>query len=116
MNQTQVKYARERAKKIYDLKVKSLTDKFTTPGKNLTNDDKFKALREGNFKITERKTFGNMWYNYVDFGETFPVTDTEGRNAELKKLTKFYDDLIDELVLGDNEKALELIKELENFA
>lgn len=115
MNQTQLKYARERANKIFKEKEVALTNKYTTPAKTLTTDQKLEALKAGDFKIVKstKGSYNRMWWNDVDFGETFAVIDVEKRDPELAELRKKFEALTDELVLGDNETALQLLKDFE---
>ena len=116
MNQTQIKYARERAFKIYNQKSKEITEKHTTKAKTLSVDEKLDALLAGAFKVNrERAKASHTWHFAVDFGETFNTIDTESRDKELSKLTAFYTSLMDELILGDDAAAFSMLKELESF-
>lgn len=115
MNQTQLKYAKERVLKIYNSKAKEITVKFTTPAVTLTTDQKMSALKKGDFTVKSQALGqSNLWYNLIDFGETYAKVDTAGRDAALKELNNKFEQLMDELVLGDNETALAMIKEFES--
>lgn len=119
MNQTQIKYARERAAVIRKRREEALREKHTVTPKLLTDDEKLKALKTGAFTITplkDRQTgnFRNSWINYVNFtGEVKGGLDLKAFNAEFEKLDAAYRKLIDELVLGDNEQALALLRAFE---
>ena len=116
MTQTQVKYARQRAEAIYQDKVKALEAKYTTKGVSLTSKERLNALVDGDFEVKEPADYqsAHQWYHQVVFTAEKPgVFDRDSYNkdvADLKvKLTK----LTDELVLGDNQEALKLLKAFE---
>lgn len=115
MNQTQLKYARERAAKTFTARKAALEKKFTTPAVKLTSIEKLEALKAGKFKI-DTKT-DQLRYGW-DHGVTFPAEkprkfDQKGFDEALAALTERYDALVGELVLGDNEAALALLKAFE---
>ena len=108
MNSTQTKYARERAKDIFNDKMAELSKKYTA--KPFTTDEAIEALLAGKFKIVEvPKNYSNQWYNRVSFDDA-PKVDTEAHMEERRALQEKYRRLLDELVLGDNQEALKLLK------
>jgi len=116
VNQTQIKYARERAASILKQKIVEARDKFTTPAKTLNTEEKLEALKAGKFTINAPVTGRSMWwYNAVDFGETFATTDTDKLKVETDKLNSTFERLMDELILGDKEQVLKMLKEFENI-
>lgn len=112
MNQTQLKYARVRAEAILYAKEKAITLKHTTDAKTLTNEQKIDALFAGTFKLNSST---GPWNTRIDFGETFKTVDTEKCNLELKIIREKFTRIMDELVLGDNNEALLMLKEFEAY-
>lgn len=115
MNNEQLKYARVRAKDAYDYKLNILKREFTTQQIRLTPEQRIKALKDGNFTIKKQPS-GNAYYlaDVIDFpGEVNAVFDTVGYEAKAEVVRKAYNALTDELVLGDNEQALQLLRQFE---
>lgn len=113
MNQTQLKYARERASSIRKRREEVLKDKHTTPSIKLSTDDKLKALKAGAFKVS-KATPASLWYNSVTFtDEVVGGLNQKAFDAEKAALDVAYNRLIDELVLGDHEEALRLLRAFE---
>lgn len=108
MNATQVRYARERAASIKrELEHKLSAERF--PQARLTDKQKIAALKAGEFTVDKSKN-GRPWASQIVFdGEPQGLSD-EAYNASLKKVRDAYTRVIDELVLGDNEAALALLK------
>lgn len=135
MNQTQVKYARQRAQEIFNEKKSRLKKDFSKPGKTLSLKDKLKALQLGEFEIVEpvvnqtvamRNGISISYYDDYRYNnrsglesciqfkaETKPTFDAAGHTAAEKALTEAYRALTDELMLGDNQEALKLLKAFE---
>lgn len=119
MNQTQLKYARDRASKILARRKETLEASFTVPAVTLSCVEKLEALKAGKFKVDMKGAeSGTQWrYNYVTFTGSKPKKyDKAGHEAALAVLQKDYEKLIDELILGDNEAALALLKAFETAA
>ena len=113
MNQTQVKYAKTRLEELLKQKQASLKEKFTTKGVSLSPNEKVEALKKGRFSVKDEQVRNWNWYGLIDFGETHDVFDNVGyRDAEDVLLKKFRS-IMDELIIGDNDIALVLIKEFE---
>ena len=111
MNATQLKYARERARDIFGVKMAELARKYTA--KPLTTEEAIEALLAGKFKIVEpEKHYSNQWYNRVSF-DASPKVDAKAYQEEKDNLQEQYRSLMDELILGDNEEALKLLKAFE---
>lgn len=117
MNQTQVKYVKTRAEKIYSAKLKALKDKHTTPPFLLSTEDKLSAIVSGAFSIADKPigtTFNPQWFQFIRFdGEITGGLDKDSYEKEKKVVDLAYETLLDEVVLGDNITALELLR---NFA
>lgn len=116
MNQSQVKYVRQRAESMYNTKRSAILSKYRVNPVYITNSQKLDALRVGKFSIDEKGMdgFNRNWYSCVVFeDEVIPTVDTIAQAAEVDALYARYNTLMDELVLGDNEVALELLKAFE---
>lgn len=116
MNRDQIKYVTERAQSMYNSKRQSLIKQFTTPAVTLTDFEKLEALRDGSFSIKENA--GRFYYlnDVIEFPqERLQVIDSEGLDKASTQLSKVYNKLMDELMLGDSEQALQMLKEFEKF-
>lgn len=112
MNASQMKYVKERARKIYNDKVNQIKEKFNL--KEMPLNEKLNALREGNFKVLKQPD-GNQYglLAYIAFTDDKYKNNKAEREKDMAKLEKDYSILMDELILGDNEKALELLRNFE---
>lgn len=116
MNQTQLKYARDRATKILARRTETLKASFTVPAVKLSCLERLEALKAGKFKVDTKKAGDNRvwWHSGVTFtAERAEKFDKKRHDAALAALNADYEKLIDELVLGDNEQALALLKAFE---
>ena len=117
MNQTQIKYARERAANVLSARKKALTAAHTTPAVALTGAERLQAIKDGAVKLDFKGVSDNnhWWHSAVSFTAERPVkVNTKALNAATATLQATYDKLIDELVLGDNEAALALLRAFES--
>ena len=116
MNQTQVKYARQRAQEIYSDKRKDLEDRHRTNGVQLDIKQRLKAVADGEITIAEPSASQgpHQWSYQISFNaEKQPSFDKDTYEAEAKKLKTSFNALLDELLLGDNQEALKLLKAFE---
>lgn len=108
MNATQMKYAKERAKDLYYSRLAEIDNKYKPESLGL--DDYLEAIKSGDFTLKEPEGYGKqLWFNWVSFNRA-PSPDKKAQDKEKEDLKAAYVRLIDELVLGDNEKALQLLK------
>ena len=115
MNQSQVKYVRQRAEQIYIEKQRTIRTEFTQPAVLLTGTQRIEALKSGRFEYKGNPDEGaphQFFYNIRFIDET-PQIITEGYQDALDELKINYTKLMDELILGDNEVALQLLKDFE---
>jgi hypothetical protein len=113
MNQTQVKYARARAEATFKARTAAIKAKHTTPAITLTKAEKLEALRTGQFTIDPDQS-RYSWADAVVFTAARDETiDQAALDAEQALLAAAYRKLEDELVLGDNEQALALLRAFE---
>jgi hypothetical protein len=114
VNGTQLKYARERATAIYSKRRTAVNDKYKiTP---MTCGERLQALENGRFSINNRgrdDQNSHYWYQYVVFSD-MSQQDTVRLDKELEELRLGYQNLLDQLILGDADEALELLKAFEN--
>jgi hypothetical protein len=113
MNQTQVKYARARAESVYKKRKAAIEAKHTVPAVKLTRTEKLFALTAGAFRVDTTYT-GYGWSDAVTFpAERDQEVNQVAIDAEQAALADAYRKLEDELVLGDNEQALALLRAFE---
>ena len=115
MNQSQVKYVRQRAEQIYIDKQRVIRTEFTQPAVVLTGTQRVEALKAGRFEYRGDPDEGSphqFFYNIRFIDET-PSVITAGYQDALDELKENYTELMDELILGDNEVALQLLKDFE---
>ncbi|WP_066803268.1 hypothetical protein [Sphingomonas asaccharolytica] len=118
MNQAQLKYARARAERVFRDRKDAIVAKHTTPAVRLSTGEQLDALRAGAFKIDKKA--GQLRYGW-EYGVTFTAERDQKVNQpeidrETAELTEAYRKLEDELVLGDNEQALVLLRAFEGAA
>jgi uncharacterized protein YaaR (DUF327 family) len=116
MNNEQMKYIKQRASEIKSQKLNEIKEKFTDKGVSLTLEQKLQALKDGKFTVTptDNIKYGMSWYNFVSFnGEKSGKIDTEGLNKAKAEINQKFTKLMDELMLGDSEEALRLLKAFE---
>jgi hypothetical protein len=115
MNQSQIKYARERATAIHTKRTNGLQAQFTTPALRLSTEEKLAALKAGAFRTdpkAEDIRFG--WDRGVIFkAEKAAKYDKDGHVAAKAALDATFAKLMDELILGDNEAALAMLRDFE---
>ena len=120
MNQTQRNYAIEQLNGIRADRVRDFTQAHTVPGARLSQKEKVKALRKGEFKILPEADVGYSTYNehhsfaladVVTFpGERKAVVNKKAVDAFTAKETKRYRGVVNEIMLGDSDVALKLIE------
>lgn len=108
MNQSQLKYARERAQKIKRDRQNANIQKFQA--QQLPDEERIAAIQRGDFSIRATVTRATYVYDILEIhGET--PEDRAGLALAQEKLETEFTKLMDELVLGDNEQALALLRE-----
>lgn len=115
MNQTQLKYARSRAEAAFNRLKTKLRDDYTVPAVTLNNEDRRKALNSRKFKVRPA-VLNRGWEitDYIEFTEESAGSfDKDGHDVALKQLKAQYEDLMDQLILGDHQEALKLLRAFE---
>ena len=112
MTQTQIKYLRQRADVIMSEKIRAVTETFTTPAVELTLEEKLQAIKDGQYRVTGDKN--HYWAYAIRFDREAPrKVDQKGIDRARAQIAEQYRALLDELILGDNVTALELLKAFE---
>jgi hypothetical protein len=114
LNATQIKYARERAERIFNDRRKVITEKHTTVAVTLSLAARMEALRCHRFEVKTPNRNSYYLNDFVKFDDEIEQsTNQKAIDKDVKKLTATYDALIDQLVLGDAEDALRMLKDFE---
>lgn len=110
MNNQQLKYAKERIEAIYRKKNRDIYDKY--PDNRLSNQEIWEKLRSGDFLLKEKPPEshqGSSLRNYLVFlGEELGA---ELREKALKELDDEKRKMLDKLILGDAQDALDMLNE-----
>ena len=119
MNQQQRKYAKERIESLVLERLGAINKKHTAPAVTLTKEQRFKAFKKGEYKIKPgvKPEISNYTAvsDIIDFnGERKSASNHIKINEITKKINLEHQKIMDELMLGDCEKALELIKKFES--
>lgn len=118
MNNQQLKYAKDRIDSIYRHNCNKVRDHYREKSKVLSMDEKLKALSEGRFSIQQpHKDSAPYVYKVL---ENFIVYEGEENyevevSKKMKELENERTRLLDELILGDEEKAFESIRAFAEF-
>lgn len=117
MNQQQRVYAKKRLSDIRDKKFAEIKKNNTVEEKRLTDKQRVAALRAGRFKIKPLEGVRRaMWINdVIDFdAESEGSINRDVIQKQQEAVDKKYFKILDQLMLGDGELALEMIKDFEN--
>lgn len=113
MNSQQLKYARERAGAIYKSLTKKECDRAKEASVSLAFEERLAELSAGRFKIRDPESgYRLSLEDWIIFDRERPVNQTELK-ARLALIEAKYNALLDELMLGDEKIALNLIKAFE---
>lgn len=112
MNATQLKYAVERAKALRNKHLAALEAKYVTPAVSLSPSEKRKALKDGEFTVAAISR-DYYWYDAVQFTAETPKKEAPGYNTAIARVESAYNTLLDQLHLGDSERALKLLEAFE---
>lgn len=115
MNQSQIKHALARANAIRSTKQAAAKKAFDNKVRSLSLDEKLKALKAGKFSISKNTTsWRSSLEEYLTFHDAVPF-DHIAYQKDVDAITASYDKLVDELVLGDQTRALELLRAFERM-
>lgn len=116
MNQSQIKYAKTKIENLYWEKQSKIEEKYKVP--SLSSAEIHERLIEGRFSIKEfqpKRYYGGYLSEYI-------VIEGQEQSEELKKqrtdaleaLKESKSRMMDELILGDAQEALEILRRFEN--
>lgn len=110
MNQSQIKHIRERASKIKRERIAAVQEKYA--GKSLSDAAKKRALRDGNFEVITKPS--RLYYvgDVIRFEGEVP-RDQKAIDREVGKIEADFIRLMDEVVLGGAEDALNALRAFE---
>lgn len=114
MNQTQIKYVRQRIEEIYNTKRASIKSKYIWVRPVRTLEEKLEAIKSGNYTVKDNVA------DYAKYLLDARVLFGDEENPNLKAEAEAYDklrnnktDLLDNLILGDSETMLAALVEFE---
>lgn len=117
MNQQQTKYAREKLNIVYNQKQREINDKYNP--KYLNTTEMLEALKAGEFtfkdKLKEDRWGGSGYVrDFVQFdAELIAEEQRIKRDELLKELSETKSRMMDELILGDVQEALSILRSFE---
>lgn len=113
MNQQQTKYAREKINRIASDKRDQIYKKYKPA--EMTPEQITEALKKGEFRV--RDTPKNGWNSlqaYIQFDATVIDEDNDKlMKTALKDLENTKSRMMDELILGDVQEALQILRDFE---
>lgn len=114
MNQQQKKYAQNRVSAIYARRQRDLRKSMITPAIKISPSERADAIRAGKVKLRPGiKRIGN-YDDVIDVlvfdGERDEKVDEAKLTKALSELETEFNNVMDELMLGDAEEAIKLIK------
>ena len=118
MNQQQRKYAKERVSAIHRRREMALKQEHTTSATKISREQKTKLVRQGKVKLkTGISCISSHDYalSVFDFSkyESPAVVNERALSKALSALTSELNKVTDEIMLGDEKKALELISKFD---
>lgn len=122
MNQQQKIYAVERIKQVEKIKKSDAHRKFTTRAINLTSEEKYKLISSGKVKVLSysqcKSQYGRGFHELdscFDFSkhEEKEKLDIEKYQPICQRIEALAEEARDQIMLGDSQEALKLIRELE---
>jgi len=114
MNQQQRNYTMKRVSEIEKRKIEEARNSATTEGIVLSGKAKLQALKEGKFTINELDNKPYIWYTCVEFDDEIKRSvDKDKQQKLISKVQKEATRIRDELMIGDCEEALSMLKDFE---
>lgn len=114
MNQTQIKYARERITEVYREKKAAIKSKYIWVKLVLPLEEKLRRIVAGEYEI--RKESPHWAKDDINHAIRFEPDENPNLKEELeayRKLDAAYKTIIDNLILGDQQDALNALTEFE---
>jgi len=121
MTKAEKEYAQRRIREIESKMLNKVRDKHTKEGTDLTALDKYDLIAKKKVKMRPKNGVKTRSYysssvdidNFFDFEPFEDKTDDKAIEREQAPIVKEFKKAMDELMLGEAEKALELLQSLE---
>ena len=113
MNQNQQRYALDRVKRVLYQRQAELRKEFTKAPKEVTDEQKMDAIYEGRVHVKPNMTLATTLREAYDFRRLRPeaVEDLDGSQKVIAELNDQAALVNDEIMLGDEAKALKMLQE-----
>lgn len=113
MKQDQQRYAMERISKAVDAKIAACKARHMKPGNQPTTQEKLRAIRDGDAALRRHALLSWKLDDAFDFSElTRPdALDVKPFEREAASIRERAAKIKDEIMLGDSQKAIKLIRE-----
>lgn len=119
MNQTQIKYVRERLKTLYDMKRRKIDSDYAyNKLPSMTLEQKIDDIQKGKFMLRPGVEMSSVApiETCIKFREEDErATFYEEGKQKKERLLAEYNRILDELILGDAQKAVDALKDFTNF-
>lgn len=119
MNKSEKDYAFKRVSSICRRKESAIKSKFPKANICLTKREKVASIKSGKAKLKKNIDYSSYRLEIEDVFEWPKKADIENAkklvNIEISSLHKHTTKVKDEIMLGDEEKALKLIREFEKY-
>lgn len=117
MNQQQRKYLLNRIEELTKEKINNERKKYTKEGVRLDSKGIVEALKAGRFEVYDSPpAYSTGIRSYIRFTEEVEQEfDQEGFKVAEESIKAKSLNLKDEIMIGDSEKALQLLREFENL-
>jgi hypothetical protein len=112
MKPDQQRYARQRIAEAKGLKLTALREKHTKLGKTPGIKDMLKEIKYGNVELFRHATIEFKLKDAFDFSDLTPQKELNEKayNKEAIVIERAASECLDEIMLGDEKKAIELIR------
>ena len=117
MNKTEKEYAAKRIRQIYKIKERAIEDKYPELNKSINKRDKVNMIVSKKAKVKKSIDYGSYHFG-IDEVFDWPQDKVKSKaknkcNAEIKNLKAEAQIVEDEIMLGDSQKALHLLRKFE---
>lgn len=111
MNQNQQRYAMQRVQQVLSQRAADLRKKFTKAPKEVTDEQKLSAIYEDDVHLKQNLALSTTLRDAYDFRRLRPeaIEDLTGSQKAIAELNDQAAAVRDEIMLGDEAKALKLI-------
>jgi hypothetical protein len=116
MNQNQQRYAMQRVSQVLARRTTELRKKFTKTPKEVTDEQKLSAIYDGDVLLKRNMTLATTLREAYDFRRLRPeaIENLSGSQRALADLNDMAAAVRDEIMLGNETKALKLLHQFCN--